>query len=158
MHGLLESGVLTGRPLLARDVQTYRLCEDLTELLIYFMLIFSPWAFGTTEPWSVWTMNICGYSLGILMLIKLTIRWLKGYRPGKWGEELGKAESGKARKREILPGTKLDPTITRDAPETNDHGPRTTGHGPRKGSTSALLTRALAALTLTLLAYCFTAA
>jgi O-antigen ligase/polysaccharide polymerase Wzy-like membrane protein len=38
------------------------------------MLIFSPWAFGTTERWSTWTMNLCGYSLGVLLLIKTLIR------------------------------------------------------------------------------------
>ncbi|HZR15883.1 MAG TPA: O-antigen ligase family protein [Verrucomicrobiae bacterium] len=38
------------------------------------MLIFSPWAFGTTQRWSSWTMNLCGYSLGILLGIKTWIR------------------------------------------------------------------------------------
>ena len=31
------------------------------------MIIFSPWAFGTTESWSIWTMNIAGYALGALL-------------------------------------------------------------------------------------------
>ena len=54
------------RPLRARDVQLYRVCEDLTEPLIYFMVVFGPWAFGTTQSWSIWLMNGAGYLLGLL--------------------------------------------------------------------------------------------
>ena len=74
----------TARPLRASDVQLYRACEDLTEPLIYFMAVFSPWAFGTTQPWSIWLMNVAGYLLGLLLAGKLAIRWLKGYRPARW--------------------------------------------------------------------------
>src|SRR5260370_22483642 len=69
----------------ARDVQLYRFCEDLTEALIYLMVVFSPWAFGTTQPWAIWSMNAGGYVLGLLLSAKLAIRWLKGYRPARWG-------------------------------------------------------------------------
>ncbi len=72
------------RPLRARDVQLYRACEDLTEPLIYLMVVFSPWAFGTTQPWSTWLMNAAGYLLGLFLLGKLAIRWLKGYHPPRW--------------------------------------------------------------------------
>ena len=71
----------------ARDVQLYRACEDLTEPLIYFMVVFSPWAFGTTQPWSIWLMNAAGYLLGLLLAGKLAIRWLKGYRPPRWDDK-----------------------------------------------------------------------
>jgi hypothetical protein len=71
------------------DVQFYYLCECLSELLIYLMVIFSPWAFGTTEAWSIRTMNAGGYALGGLLAIKLAIRWLKGYRPPRWGPRQG---------------------------------------------------------------------
>ena len=50
----------------AHDVQFYRICEDVTETLIYLMVVFSPWAFGTTQSWSIWTMNGAGYCLGAL--------------------------------------------------------------------------------------------
>ena len=39
----------SARPLRARDVQLYRACEDLTEPLIYLLVVFGPWAFGTTQ-------------------------------------------------------------------------------------------------------------
>ncbi len=64
------------RPLLARDVQVYRLCEDLTEGLIYLMAVLSPWAFGTTADWTMWVMNAAGYTLGALLALKLAIRRL----------------------------------------------------------------------------------
>ena len=74
------------RPLRARDVQFYRACEDLTEPLIYAMVVFGPWAFGTTQPWSVWVMNGASYLLGVMLAGKLTIRWLKGYHPSRWDD------------------------------------------------------------------------
>ena len=38
------------------------------------MVIFCPWAFGTTQPWAIWTMNLAGYALGLMLLMKLWIR------------------------------------------------------------------------------------
>src|ERR1035441_10297217 len=80
-------------PLRARNVQLYRACEDLTEVLVYAMVVFGPWAFGTTQPWSIWTMNAAGYLLGVMLACKLSIRRLKGYHPSRWedgqrGEEV----------------------------------------------------------------------
>src|SRR5436190_15813290 len=79
MTGLIKSGGLKSRPLRARDIHAYYFCDILAGFLIQFMLVFSPWAFGTTEPWSIWTMNLCGYALGILLLVKSSIRFFKGY-------------------------------------------------------------------------------
>src|SRR5207253_1417207 len=56
------------------------------EAFIYLAVIFSPWAFGTTQSWSIWTMNVAGYFLGLLLAAKLGIRWLKGYRPPRWDQ------------------------------------------------------------------------
>ena len=53
-------------------------------MFIFPMLVFGPWAFGTTEPWSIWTMNIAGYALGILLLVKVFIRGPKGYTALRW--------------------------------------------------------------------------
>ncbi len=104
-------------PLRAGDVQLYHVCEDATGWLLQFMVVFSPWAFGTTQPWSLWTMNVAGYTLGVLLAVKLGIRGLKGHRPPRW-----------------------------DAP-----GP---GRSSPPGQlTGARLTKALAALSLALLAY-----
>jgi hypothetical protein len=91
---VVKSGALTKPPLLARDIVVYHLAEDLTGFLLYFMAVFSPWAFGTTEPWSIWTMRGCGYGVGFLLLVKLAIRGIKGYSPARWGER--NAESGKS--------------------------------------------------------------
>jgi hypothetical protein len=38
------------------------------------MVVFSPWAFGTTQPWSIQTMNIAGYVLGVLLAAKWRLR------------------------------------------------------------------------------------
>jgi len=69
------------------DVHLYTVCDYGTEWLVYVMVIFTPWAFGTTQPWSVWTMNGAGYGLGALLAIKLFIRGVKGYMPPRWGKD-----------------------------------------------------------------------
>jgi hypothetical protein len=58
----------------AADVQLYRLCDVLSGWLIFPMLVFSPWRYGTTEQWAIWAMNVAGYALGALLLVKLFIR------------------------------------------------------------------------------------
>jgi O-antigen ligase len=68
----------------AHDVQLYRVCDDLSGVLIFSMLVFSPWAFGTTQPWSIWMMNVAGYILGVLLLAKLWVREVKGYPAPRW--------------------------------------------------------------------------
>jgi hypothetical protein len=55
-------------------IPIYRASERATEFLLLFMVAFSPWAFGTTERWSIWTMNAAGYTLGLLLLNKLLCR------------------------------------------------------------------------------------
>jgi hypothetical protein len=68
-----------------RTPRAYRLCDGATEALLYFMLVFSPWAFGTTWEWAIWVMNIGGYLLGGLLLAKWMIRRIWGYQPARWG-------------------------------------------------------------------------
>jgi len=87
-----EGGARIGRSLSARDVQTYVLCEFLTEALVWFMVVFSPWAFGTTQEWSIWTMNAAGYALAGLLAVKAGIRWRKAYRPPSWETRTDVAE------------------------------------------------------------------
>jgi len=53
----------------------YRFSEWLTEGLIYFAIVFGPWAFGTTQDWSIRVMNGVGLALGLLWLVKLGLRW-----------------------------------------------------------------------------------
>src|ERR1039458_1269129 len=118
------------RPLRARDVQLYRVCEDLTEVLIYAMVVFGPWAFGTTQPWSVWIMNGAGYLLGVVLVCKLRIRRLKGYHPSRW-------EDGQ-RGEEV-------------------RGQRSDLRGQR-GITASHLTALLAGLTVAILGYCLISA
>ena len=49
------------------------------------MVVFGPWAFGTTQPWSIWTMNAAGYVLGALWLLKRGTAWLQGFNPSPSG-------------------------------------------------------------------------
>src|SRR5436190_9740581 len=115
-----------------RTPKAYRICDGVTEGVLYAMIVFGPWAFGTTEPWSIWTMNVGGYFLGLLLVAKWLIRWRSGYRPVRWGE----AVNPEARSREG--GLQVEGTS-----EPNRRG---------------LETIALATLTVTVLAYCFISA
>ena len=63
----------------SREPKLHKLADKLTEILLYFMIIFSPWAFGTTEPWSIWTMNITAYALGMLLMTKWITRFATNY-------------------------------------------------------------------------------
>ncbi|MCY2924829.1 MAG: hypothetical protein NT031_05220, partial [Planctomycetota bacterium] len=73
----------------------YRMCEDATECLIYLMLVFSPWAFGSTQSWAIWTMSIAGYLLGLLLITKLSLRWFKGYPAARWSRVPGAHDSNR---------------------------------------------------------------
>jgi O-antigen ligase len=48
--------------------------DTLTEAILAAMILFAPWAFGTTQPWSVRWMNGGGYALGLLFLAKTIVR------------------------------------------------------------------------------------
>jgi hypothetical protein len=122
------------RPLRARDVQIYLVCEQLTELLIYLMVLFSPWAFGTTQPWSIWVMTTAGYLLGMMLAFKLAIRRFAGYRPPRWDEGEGIGN-----------------------PKSEIRNPKSEARG-RRLLTAARLTATLAGLTVAILGYCLISA
>jgi O-antigen ligase len=67
-----------------RDIHLYHTCDLLSGLLISGMVLFCPWAFGTTQPWAIWTMNLAGYALGLMQFVKIWIRDWKGYRAAGW--------------------------------------------------------------------------
>jgi len=56
--------------------------------LIFFLIVFTPWAFGSTQDWSIWTANIACYLLGALLAAKAIIRLREGYQPARWGEPI----------------------------------------------------------------------
>jgi hypothetical protein len=68
-----------------RTLRLYKVCDAVSGSVLYLMVLFSPWAFGTTQPWSIGAMNAAGYSLGLLLAVKLAIRILTGYRNPRWG-------------------------------------------------------------------------
>jgi hypothetical protein len=135
------------RPLCARDVQLYRVFEDLTEALIYGLVVFGPWAFGTTQPWSIRVMNAGGYLLGLLLAAKLAIRWLKGYQPPRWDADRDHKTTG-LQDHGTTPPVRPPSSALRPPP----HRPTET---PKHRNT---VPRLLACLTLAILLYCFISA
>ena len=123
------------------DIFFYQAAEVLTEGLIYLMVVFSPWAFGTTQDWSIWTMNVAGYALGLLLSLKLAIRWFKGYHPPRW-DASSLARIGREGDRRADEGAAV-------------RGSRFVVSSPVVPLPSTLpLTRILAVLTIVILAYC----
>ena len=105
----LEGVIPTSPPrpkLHARTPHTYRICETTTEILTYFLIVFTPWAFGTTQFWSIWTLNIGGYFLGFILAAKWFIRWLTGFKPERWTDsaavEIIRHEEAETRRGRLL--------------------------------------------------------
>jgi len=69
-----------------RMLRTHRVCDAASEKLFFFLVVFAPWAFGTTQPWSIRVMNATGYLAGFFLAVKLAIRFSTGYRNPRWGE------------------------------------------------------------------------
>src|SRR6266550_1231369 len=69
-----------------RTPKAHQICDGITEGVLYGMIVFAPWAFGATERWSIWTMNVGGYVLGLLLASKWLIRWRSAYEPVRWGD------------------------------------------------------------------------
>lgn len=60
------------------------LADRATTGLILCSVVFAPWALAGTRPWSLWTLNAIGFSLGVVLLGKWIIRWQTGFRPARW--------------------------------------------------------------------------
>lgn len=63
-----------------------------TEGVLALMIVFSPWAFGTTQPWAIACMNTGGYLLGGFLIGKLFLRRHSANaappRPAAWTKTL----------------------------------------------------------------------
>jgi O-antigen ligase len=86
-----------GRSASLRQVLAYRACDRVSGWLICFMVVFSPWAFGTTQLWSIWTLNVTGYALGLMLLFKLWLRFRRGYRPVRLGPNSAEGQTAGGR-------------------------------------------------------------
>jgi hypothetical protein len=64
----------------------HRWCDVLTEACLYLLIALGPWAFGTTQSWSINLASGIGYVLGCLWVTKLGLRRWGGYRPGRWDQ------------------------------------------------------------------------
>ena len=58
--------------------------DNVSGALIYFLVVFTPWALGTTQTWSIWTANVIAFVLGVLLLIKKVALAFSSIRPPRW--------------------------------------------------------------------------
>lgn len=65
----------------------FRGLDFVTEWLVFTVLIFSPWAFGTTEHWSITTVNRLNFLLGLVLVAKWICRAVTGYQPDRWASQ-----------------------------------------------------------------------
>ncbi|MBL9138535.1 MAG: O-antigen ligase family protein [Verrucomicrobiales bacterium] len=68
------------------------MADTWTEGLLIALVIFTPWAFGTTQSWSLVTANTLGYLIGALLIVKWVLRRIYEFQPARWGENLVIAE------------------------------------------------------------------
>ncbi len=83
-----------------RTPKAYRWADYITEGLIYFTILWGPWAFGTTRDWSINTMNVANYGIGLMLITKWFIRWKTGYQPTRWSSENQQDNSATPSKRD----------------------------------------------------------
>ena len=67
-----------------RTPQIYSLADFGTEVLIYFTILWGPWAFGSVHDWAILTMNLANYGIGALLLAKWAVRYKTDYYPPRW--------------------------------------------------------------------------
>lgn len=72
------------RKLTLSAILRYERADVTSGWLLLGMVVFSPWAFGTTQPWAILTMNLAGFSLSLLWATKLWIRHQLGHQPARW--------------------------------------------------------------------------
>lgn len=72
-------------------------CDGATEVLLYLMVVFAPWALGTLQAWSIATMNGLAYMLGGLWLAKQWVRRREEYEPPRWDGDAGPGTTGVVR-------------------------------------------------------------
>lgn len=58
--------------------------DTTSEYFIYAILIFTPWAFATTEHWAINSVNTWNYILGLLLVAKYVVRLVTGFKPPRW--------------------------------------------------------------------------
>ncbi len=78
------SGTRRRRRADTRPPLAHAVCDGLSGALILALAIFTPWAFGTTQPWSLRLADLGGVALGVLLVAKWVIRAGTGYRPSRW--------------------------------------------------------------------------
>jgi O-antigen ligase len=51
---------------------------------LLFLLVFAPWAFGSTAVWSAWTTTVLAYGVGLLALSRWIAGRLTGFEDPRW--------------------------------------------------------------------------
>lgn len=72
-----------------RTPPAYRLLDNLSGVLLAFVVVFAPWAFGSTVRWAITTSCVVAYVMGALLLGKWMLRWRMDFTPPRWDPATG---------------------------------------------------------------------
>ena len=77
-----ESGVYRTPPI-------YRILDDISGALLLFLIVWAPWAVGSTTAKTIWIVTGVGYALGILLLCKKFFCRRFSFDPVRWVDDGG---------------------------------------------------------------------
>src|SRR4029453_1730702 len=76
-----------------RRAGAHVICDQATAGLGFFLVVFTPWALGTTQFWTIWVANGVCYALGGLLAAKWYLRRRDRQEPVRWGESISVTEA-----------------------------------------------------------------
>ena len=62
-----------------RSFHVNSLLDKVTSFLIYFTIIWGPWAYGSVHEWAILVLNLSNFTIGFVLITKFVIRTITGY-------------------------------------------------------------------------------
>ena len=72
-----------------RTPPIYRILDDLSGALLLFLIVWVPWALGSTTAGAIWLLTWVGYTLGVLLLAKRFFCRRLSFDPVRWSDDGG---------------------------------------------------------------------
>jgi hypothetical protein len=75
-----------GRRSKTRTPPAARVLDRLTAIVIFALLVVTPWAFGSAHALTVWLASLAGMALGGMLVAKRLVCRKAGFQPARWGD------------------------------------------------------------------------
>ncbi len=76
-----------------RTPEAYKQLENASAVVLIFMTVWAPWAFGSTSLFNRTVLALAGYVAGLLLAGKWWVRRSTGYKPARWVEPTPRGET-----------------------------------------------------------------